>query len=160
VDKVKNNSRKLTYSSEKVTKFPVTPFSAKTACFDILRLLTHTHGCPMTDGLLDSIIELEKRIQAEVTAERTRAEEWQAREFATLLTESTDARMIEEAHFRETLAEEEAQLIAESAALEATASAWCQRLLALNDEILRDVLKRHLAAMLPGGDYDHPHGQS
>lgn len=114
----------------------------------------------MTDGLLDNIIDLEKRIQAEVAAEQTRAEEWRVRELATLEEESAEARMIEEAHCRELLAEQEEQLKGEGTALEAAASAWCQRLLALDDEILSDVLKRHLAGILPGGDYDHPHGQS
>ena len=114
----------------------------------------------MTDGLLDNIIELEKRIQAEVTAEQTRAEEWQARELATLLNECAEVRMIKEARCRELLAEQEEQLKGEGIALEEAASAWCQRLLALNDEVLHDVLKRHLTAILPGGDYDHPYGQS
>ena len=114
----------------------------------------------MTDGLLDNIIELEKRIQVEVTAERTRAGEWQVRELATLVSECAEARIIEEARCRGLLAEQEEQLKGEGTALEETSSAWCQRLLALNDEVLHDVLNRHLAAILPGGDYDHPHGQS
>ena len=114
----------------------------------------------MTDGLLDNIIELEKRIQTEVTAEQTRAEEWQARELATLMSVCAEAKEIEEARCRELLAEQEEQLKGEGAVLELAASAWSQRLLALNDKVLHDVLKRHLAAILPGGDYDHPHGQS
>ena len=114
----------------------------------------------MTDGLLDNIIELEKRIQAEVTAEQVRAEEWQARELCTLLSECADNRTIDEARCREVLAEQEEQLKGDGTALEEATSSWCQRLLALNDEVLHDVLKRHLAAILPGGDYDHPHGQS
>ena len=114
----------------------------------------------MTDGLLDNIIELEKRIQVEVTAERTRAGEWQVRELATLVSECAEARIIEEARCRGLLAEQEEKLKAEGTALEKAACALCQRLLALNDEVLHDVLKRHLAAILPGGDYDHPYGQS
>ncbi|MDG5469174.1 hypothetical protein P9J64_12665 [Deltaproteobacteria bacterium IMCC39524] len=114
----------------------------------------------MTDGLLDNIIELEKRIQAEVSAEQARAKEWQARELSTLLVECADTRKIEEARCRRLFAEQEEQLKGEGTALEEAACAWCQRLLALNDEVLHDVLKRHLAAILPGGDYDHPHGQS
>ena len=114
----------------------------------------------MTDGLLDNIIELEKRIQVEVTAERTRAGEWQVRELATLVSECAEARMIEEARCRGLLAEQEEQLKGEGTALEEAAYSWCQRLLLLNDKVLHDVLKRHLAAILPGGDYDHPHGQS
>lgn len=114
----------------------------------------------MTDGLLENIIELEKRIQTEVTAEQTRAEEWRVRELASLEADCADARRTEEARCRELLAEQEKQLKGEGTTLEAAASAWCQRLLNLDDEILRDVLRRHLAAILPGGDYDHPHGQS
>ena len=64
----------------------------------------------MTDGLLDNIIELEKRIQTDVTAEQPRAEEWQDRELATLLSECADARTIEEARCRGLLAEQEEQL--------------------------------------------------
>lgn len=114
----------------------------------------------MTDGLLENIIKLEKHIQTEVAAEQTRAEEWRARELACLEDACAEARMIEEARCREFLAEQNTQLEVEGAALEVAASAWCQRLLNLDDESLRDVLRRHLAAVLPGGDYDHPHGQS
>jgi hypothetical protein len=114
----------------------------------------------MTDGLLDNIIELEKRIQAEVTAEQTRAEEWQARELNTLESDYSEAKIVEEARCRGLLAEQEKQFKDEGTALELAAFTWCQRLLALNDEVLHDVLKRHLAAILPGGDYDHPYGQS
>jgi hypothetical protein len=114
----------------------------------------------MTDGLLDNIIELEKRIQAEVTAEQTRVEQWRVRELARLEEERAETRKIEEAHSRELLAEQEKQLKAEGTALEVAASTWCQRLLALNDETLCNVLNRHLSSILPGGDYDHPHGQS
>ncbi len=114
----------------------------------------------MTDGLLNNIIELEKHIQAEVTAEQTRAEEWQVRELATLMSECADARTIEEARCRGLLAKQEEQLKGEGTALEKAASAWCQRLLALNNQVLHDVLKQHMAAILPGGGYDHPHGQS
>jgi hypothetical protein len=114
----------------------------------------------MTDGLLDNIIELEKRIQAEVTAEKALAEEWQVRELSALQSEGADTRAIEEARCRGLLAKQEEQLKGEGTALVEAASVWCQRLLALNDEVLLDILKRHLAEILPGGDYDHPHGQS
>jgi hypothetical protein len=123
-------------------------------------MLVQTEVYVMTDGLLNNIIELEKRIQSEVAAEQARAEEWQVRELAGLQSYCAETRMVEEASCREALAEQEVQLKGEGAALEESASNWCQRLSALNDEMLRDVLKRHLAAILPGGDYDHPHGQS
>jgi hypothetical protein len=127
---------------------------------DILRLLAQTHGYIMSDDLLNNIIELEKRIQADVAVEQTRAEEWQVRELATLSNDCAEARRIEEARCQGLLAEQEEQLKREGTALEVAASDWCQRLLALNDTILHDLLKRHLAAILPGGDNDHPHGQS
>lgn len=114
----------------------------------------------MTDGLLDNIIELEKDIQAEVSAEQIRAEEWQARELAGLQDDCAKAKANEEVRRRELLADKNVKLREESASLEAVACAWCQRLSKLNDEMLLDVLKRHLAVILPGGDYDHPHGQS
>ena len=38
----------------------------------------------MTDRLLENIIQLEKRIQSEVTAEQARASEWQQREVAAI----------------------------------------------------------------------------
>ena len=38
----------------------------------------------MTDGLLENIIHLEKQIQASVSAEQVRAEQWQERELAAL----------------------------------------------------------------------------
>ena len=44
--------------------------------------------------------------------------------------------------------------------IKAATDAWCKRLAALDDAILSRVLKRKLAAILPGGDHDHPHGQS
>jgi hypothetical protein len=114
----------------------------------------------MTDGLLDSIIELENEIQAEVSAEQIRAGEWQARELAGLQDDCAKARVDEDLRCRELLADKHVKLKEEGASLEAVAGAWCQRLSKLNDEMLLDVLKRHLAVILPGGDYDHPHGQS
>ena len=114
----------------------------------------------MTDGLLENIIQLEKRIQLEVTAERARAEAWQQRELAAIESSLAAALSAEEERCRQMLAEKKAELQSEGAELEATSSAWCQRLSKLDDATLRDLLKRHLAAILPGGDHDHPHGQS
>jgi len=114
----------------------------------------------MTDRLLENIIQLEKRIQSEVTAEQARASEWQQREVAAIELSLGAALAAEEERCQQMLAENERKLQCESAALEATSSAWCQRLSKLDDATLRDVLKRHLAAILPGGDHDHPHGQS
>jgi len=57
MDKVKNNSRKITYSSKKVTEIPERSFPAKMKHSDILGLLAQTHCQIMTDGSLDNIIE-------------------------------------------------------------------------------------------------------
>lgn len=113
----------------------------------------------MTDGLLENIIQLEKRIQIEVAAEQTRADEWQERELAALQSSFTEAQGTEKERCRGIMAEKKTGLIREGAALEADSSAWCQRLSNLDNATLRDVLKRHLAAILPGGNHDHPHGQ-
>ncbi len=114
----------------------------------------------MTDGLLENIIQLEKRIQTEAASEQSRAGEWQERELAVLQNSFTETQAAEEERCRQILAEKKSGLLREGAALEAASTAWCQRLSSLDDATLRDVLKRHLAAILPGGDHDHPHGQS
>ena len=113
----------------------------------------------MTDGLLENIIQLEKRIQTDVAAEQTRANEWQKRELATLQSSFTDTQAAEKERCQQILTEKKAGLLREGAALEADSADWCQRLSSLDNATLRDVLKRHLAAILPGGDHDHPHGQ-
>jgi ferric-dicitrate binding protein FerR (iron transport regulator) len=114
----------------------------------------------MTNGLLESIIHLEKRIQLEVAAEQARADAWQRRELTAIESAFTAALKTEEARGRQMLTEKKAELQNKGAALEAASSAWCQCLLNLDDETLHEVLRRHLAAILPGGDHDHPHGQS
>jgi hypothetical protein len=113
----------------------------------------------MTDGLLENIIQLEERIQTEVTAEQVRADEWQKRELAARQSSFTEAQATEKERCRKILTEKKAELLREGAALEADSSAWCQRLSSLDNTTLRDLLKRHLATILPGGDHDHPHGQ-
>jgi len=113
----------------------------------------------MTDGLLKNIIQLEKSIQTEVAAEQTRADEWQKRELAALQSSFTEAQATERERCRQRLTEKKTGLLREGAALEADSAAWCQSLSSLDNATLRDLLKRHLAAILPGGDHDHPHGQ-
>jgi hypothetical protein len=114
----------------------------------------------MSDGLLNNIIRLEKNIQAEVDNEQKRASEWQARELLALQGAFAAAKAGEEQRFQQRLAEREEELRHEGAAIEAAALTWSQRLEMLSEATLRSVLKRHLATILPGGDYDHPHGQS
>ena len=114
----------------------------------------------MTDGLLENIIHLEKQIQANVAAEQVRAEQWQEHELAALESSLAEARTATKERRGQILAEKKAELLCAGADIEAAAADWCQRLAKLDDAALVDVLKRHLAAVLPGGDYDHPHGQS
>ena len=114
----------------------------------------------MSDGLLENIIQLEKQIQLEVAAERARAEAWQQREQAAIDRSFDSAMTAEELRSKQALVEIRAALQSEGAALEASSAAWCQRLSQLDEVTLREVLKRHLAAILPGGDHDHPDGQS
>lgn len=113
----------------------------------------------MTDGLLENIIQLEKQIQDNVAAEQVRAEQWQERELAALETSLLAARSATEERRKQILTEKKAELLREGAGLEAAAKGWCQRLEKLDDTTLEDVLKQHLAGVLPGGDHDHPHGQ-
>lgn len=114
----------------------------------------------MTDELLENIIQLEKQIQTEVAAERAHAEEWQRRELAQMEKDFSDALKSETELSRQKLVEKKAVLQSEGAALEEMSSAWCRRLLELDEATLRNVLKRRLSVILPGGDHDHPHGQS
>lgn len=114
----------------------------------------------MTDGLLENIIELEKQIQADVAAEQARASEWQERELAELQNLSVTARRSESARRNQVLAEQKDASNRESEALEAAAAEWSQRLINLDEGLLRAVLNNDLAAILPRGDHDHPHGQS
>lgn len=114
----------------------------------------------MIDELLENIIQLEKRIQSEVTAERIRADEWQQRELNAIEISFAASLAADEEGSRQMLAGKKAELRNEGAALEATSSAWCKRLSELDDTTLRDALKRYLAFIMLGGDHDHPNGQS
>ena len=114
----------------------------------------------MSDGLLTSIIQLEKQIQAEVAGEQERADEWQQRELATLEQSFAAANAGEKDNYQQQLAEKRLAIENEGAALEATSADWCERLRNLEEATLRELLRRHLAEILPGGEYDHPHGQS
>ena len=114
----------------------------------------------MTDGLLENIIQLEKRIQLAVATERARADEWQQRELDAIENTFAAAQESEDKRYQQRLAEKKSELQNESATMEASSSAWCQRLSKLDDSTLHDVLERYLAVILPGGDHDHPYGQS
>ena len=113
----------------------------------------------MTDGLLENIIQLEKQIQANVAAEQVRAEQWQKQELAALEMCLLEEQSATEERRKQLLKEKKADLLREGADLEASAKDWCQRLAKLDDTALEEVLQRHLAGVLPGGENDHPHGQ-
>lgn len=114
----------------------------------------------MTDGLLGNIIQLEKRIQATVAAEEERAQSWCRRELAALQKVLSASREAETARLQMRLSEEKTELMREAELSKKASSDWCQRLQTLGDSALQELLRSHLAAILPGGDHDHPHGQS
>lgn len=114
----------------------------------------------MKDGLLDDIIHLEKQIQAEVAAEETRAAAWRDRELAALDAAATRLKATEEQRLDRALSAARDKLRREADALESSAADACRRLESLDDDVLRRVLHRHLPSLLPGGDHDHPHGES
>ena len=114
----------------------------------------------MTDGLLDDIIHWENQIQAEVSAEQMRAKAWAEREVLALekaLSEKQDHIL---ARRKEVLETKRKEIKQEGAELVAAEQNWCQRLKHLDDIILSKAIKLHLTSLLPGGDYDHPHGQN
>lgn len=113
----------------------------------------------MEDGLLDEIILLEKRIQAEVEAEEVRASAWRERELANLAAAETREKVAEEARFEQIMIRAQDSVRREAEALESAAQALCRRLEEIDDDDLRRALHRHLAILLPGGDHDHPHGE-
>ncbi len=114
----------------------------------------------MSDGLLESIIQLEKWIQAQVVAEQERAATWQERELVALEASQSKLRQQVEDRFHQELIKRQKSFQHQGETLEAEASGWCQRLAALDDATLCEILRRHLAALLPGGDNDHPHVQN
>jgi hypothetical protein len=113
----------------------------------------------MGERLLNSIIELEKALQAEVAREEARAAAWREREFAALeLTLATARRQLQELEVdRLASARRDAETCAEG--LRQDTAAWCERLAALPDSLLREVLLRHLPDLLPETSDDHPHVQ-
>lgn len=129
-----------------------------------MKTLITTNGLFMTDGLLENIIQLEKRIQTKVVAEQALANEWQQRELTTLENTFTAAKTAEKERCLQRLTEEKSAILREGAAQESASTAWCKRLSNLDNARLRDLLKQHLTAILPdgetaGGDHDHPHGE-
>ena len=113
----------------------------------------------MSDGLLESIIQLEKSIQSEVAKEQVRAEEWQARELANLEKKLARIRQEFEEHRRLELEKKKSELEHEGAKLKAEAEDWCNRLELLEDSVLLSALRLNLAVILSEGDHDHPHGE-
>jgi len=113
----------------------------------------------MTDGLLQNIIELEKQIQAEVAAEQVRAEQWRERELAELENSLAASKAATDEHRKQALEAGRTAFLEEGAAIEARTKSWCEQMEKLDERVVRDILRRHLAGILPGGDHDHPHGQ-
>ena len=113
----------------------------------------------MSDGLLESIIQLEKSIQAEIAREQVRAEEWQARELTDLdaMLHSAGEEAVERR--KRLLADRTRELEQESAKIQSDTEAWCKALEALDEALLRTTLRPYLAVILPEGDHDHPHGE-
>ena len=93
----------------------------------------------MSDGLLENIINLEKKIQFEVAAEQARAQKWQERELVSLKNALAESRESELARLNMRLNKEKVALQLESKELEAAASEWCRRLSSLEDTVLRSV---------------------
>lgn len=113
----------------------------------------------MSESLLENIIQLEKQLQAELAAEERRSQAWRERELAQLDAALAVARR--ESERGDQAAEEAARMAAhaEGEALLRSAEEWCGRLQALEEDWLRNELVRHLVAILPKEDDDHPHGQ-
>lgn len=113
----------------------------------------------MSDRLLTSVIELEKTLQEEVRQEEVRAAAWREREIAALHAEA-DAVRQELARFHaEQVAEAQRQAAAEAAALQVADTARRERLAALAEPFLEELLRRQLDALLPETCDDHPHGE-
>jgi len=113
----------------------------------------------MSDGLLESIIQLEARLQQQLTQERQRCAQWQEREQAMLQQQQEQQQRALEDNYQKSLTGHKAELLREGEELEQEAKEWCRRLSGLDDQVLKQVLMRRLSAILPGGEHDHPHGE-
>lgn len=114
----------------------------------------------MGDELLDAIFALENEIQQQLLEEQERAGRWLAgvREEQQCRLEA--AREEFEAAHRQALDEAYSTGEARAAAIEAEETAYCKRLTAIRDSVLREVLDRELAGILPGQAHDHQDGES
>jgi ATPase subunit of ABC transporter with duplicated ATPase domains len=113
----------------------------------------------MSDRLLTNIIELEKTLQGEVEREEARASAWRERELAALEQEFTTSRQQLQQRQAEQLGAARRDATAAAERQRLAMAAWCERLAALPDSRLREVLHRHLPSILPEAGDDHPHGQ-
>lgn len=114
----------------------------------------------MTDGLLEDIIQWEKQIQQQLAAEEQRVAAWSEQETAALEERLSVARKHAEDDDREALeaAREDARREAEARLKEA--EQWCERLQAIDDQTLGEILQRHIEMIMPEAADDHSHGKS
>jgi hypothetical protein len=113
----------------------------------------------MNERLLSSIIALEKALQEEVREEEARARSWQERELAALAAVSEQHRRELELWRDEQAAAARVAAESEGAQLRAAAAGRAERLAALPQTFLQELLTRQLQRLLPEDDHDHPHGQ-
>jgi len=113
----------------------------------------------MSDLLLENIIALEKRLQRQLEAERSRAAAWQERELDALAATLAAAEAATDQLDQQALAAARVELEAQAAAMVAAAATLAERLAALDNAELEQRLRARLDAILPETGHDHPHGQ-
>ena len=116
-------------------------------------------GTRMSDRLLTTIIELEEALQEEVRREAERAGAWRDREYAALAAAATEEHRWLDMQEREQVAAAQQAAAEEAGHWQAAADTWCARLAALSDPFLKELLRRHLAMVLPETGDDHSHGE-
>lgn len=114
----------------------------------------------MSDRLLTSILELEKRLQGEVARETARAGAWRERELAALAGSAATAQQQLERWGDEQASAARRTAEAEGEQLKAAAAARGARLAAVSESFLEELLRERLAMLLPEDGHDHPDGKS
>ena len=114
----------------------------------------------MADKLLNDVIQLENRIQEQLRDEQCRADAWLER----VRTEQGElarraGRQLAEQN-RQVLAGAKRRAEQQAAQLEAREQECCRRLERLDDELLKEVLRRQVNRILPGRVDDHQDVQS
>ena len=114
----------------------------------------------MTDGLLEDIIQWEKRIQQQLAAEEQRVKAWSCQEMSVLEEGLSTVRKQAERDDRDVLDKAEQDARKEGDAQIKKTEVWCEHLQALDDQVLRKILQRHLEMIMPEVADDHSHGKS